>query len=49
MEGPIEPNMGPALTDVLLCMFESTGLRVILVIQQRFLIKETLHQVDSTG
>jgi hypothetical protein len=25
MEGPIEPNMGPSLADVLLCMFESTN------------------------
>jgi hypothetical protein len=24
MEGPIEPNMGPSLADVLLCTFEST-------------------------
>jgi len=25
MEGPIEPNMGPSLADVLLCTFESTN------------------------
>jgi hypothetical protein len=25
MEGPIEPNMGPTLADVLLCTFESTN------------------------
>jgi hypothetical protein len=24
MEGPLEPNMGPSLADVLLCTFEST-------------------------
>ncbi len=24
MEGPIEPNMGPSLADVLLCTLEST-------------------------
>jgi hypothetical protein len=62
MEGPIEPNMGPSLADVLLCTFESTNaglvffifceetevLRVILVPLQHFLLKETLHQVDST-
>ncbi len=60
MEGPIEPNMGPSLADVLLCTFESTNadffiscektsaLRVIIVPQQPFLLNETLHQVDST-
>ncbi len=60
MEGPIEPNMGPSLADVLLCTFESTnagfssfpvktsGLSVILVPPQHFLINETLYQVDST-
>ncbi len=25
MEGPIEPNMGPSLADVLLCTLESTN------------------------
>ncbi len=25
MEGPLEPNMGPSLADVLLCTFESTN------------------------
>ncbi len=25
MEGPIEPNMGPSLADVLLCTFASTN------------------------
>jgi hypothetical protein len=25
MEGPIEPNMGPSLADVLLCTFRSTN------------------------
>jgi hypothetical protein len=25
MEGPIEPNTGPSLADVLLCTFESTN------------------------
>jgi hypothetical protein len=25
MEGPIEPNMGPSLADVLFCTFESTN------------------------
>ena len=25
MEGPLEPNMGPFLADVLLCTFESTN------------------------
>jgi hypothetical protein len=25
MEGPIEPNMGPSLADVLLCTYESTN------------------------
>jgi hypothetical protein len=25
MEGPMEPNMGPSLADVLLCTFESTN------------------------
>jgi hypothetical protein len=25
MEGPIEPNVGPSLADVLLCTFESTN------------------------
>jgi hypothetical protein len=25
MEGPLEPNMGPSLADVLLCAFESTS------------------------
>ncbi len=25
MEGPIEPNMGPSLADVLKCTFESTN------------------------
>ncbi len=25
VEGPIEPNMGPSLADVLLCTFESTN------------------------
>jgi hypothetical protein len=25
MEGPIEPNMGPCLADVLLCTFEGTN------------------------
>jgi hypothetical protein len=25
MEGPIEPNMGPSLADVLLCTFERTN------------------------
>jgi hypothetical protein len=25
MEGPLEPNMGPSLADVLLCIFESTN------------------------
>jgi hypothetical protein len=25
MEGPIEPNMGTSLADVLLCTFESTN------------------------
>ena len=25
MEGPIEPNMGPSLADVLLCRFASTN------------------------
>jgi hypothetical protein len=60
MEGPLEPNMGPSLADVLLCTFESTNagfpsscdetsvLRVILAPLQHFLINETLHQVDST-
>jgi hypothetical protein len=33
MEGPIEPNMGPSLADVLLCTFESTyaGFSLFLV------------------
>jgi hypothetical protein len=25
MEGPLEPNRGPSLADVLLCTFESTN------------------------
>jgi len=25
MEGPLDPNMGPSLADVLLCTFESTN------------------------
>jgi hypothetical protein len=25
MEGPLEPNMGPSLADVMLCTFESTN------------------------
>jgi hypothetical protein len=25
MEGPLEPNMGPSLADVLLCTFEGTN------------------------
>jgi hypothetical protein len=25
MEGPLEPNMGPSLADVLLCTFQSTN------------------------
>jgi hypothetical protein len=25
MEGPLEPNMGPSLADVLLCTFENTN------------------------
>jgi hypothetical protein len=25
MEGPLEPNMGPSLADVLLCTFASTN------------------------
>jgi hypothetical protein len=25
MEGPLEPNMGPSLADVLLCTYESTN------------------------
>jgi hypothetical protein len=27
MEGPLEPNMGPSLADVLLCTFESTNVK----------------------
>jgi hypothetical protein len=60
MERPREPILGPSLADVLLCTFERTMqgffisceetpvLRVILFPLQHFLIKETLHQVDST-
>ncbi len=56
MEGPIEPNMGPSLADVLLCTFESTNAgfssfpvrKLIIVPQQPFLLNETLHQVNST-
>ncbi len=60
MEGPLEPNMGPSLADVLLCTFESTNagfssfpLRkllswVIIVPLQHFLLNETLQHVNST-
>ncbi len=58
MEGPLEPNMGPSLADVLLCTFESTNagfssfpltvLGVIIVPLQHFLLNETLQHVNNT-